>query len=254
MRRTITSFFYAALCGTALLAQPLTIYTEVSPPDQFLDAAGKPAGFAVEVVQEIQKRIGNSDPIEFVPWVRGYREIQAKPNVVLFTMARSADRDPLFEWVGPLRESNYLFFVKADSKLVIKSLEDAKKLQAVGVYKEDMRDLYLTKAGFTNLDRSLDESVMMKKLMAGRIDAMAFSREAIKEITSATGFQPSDLRETFSFLKLQIYIAFSKATNAQIVKSWSKALNAMKQDGSFEKIFRKHYPTLPLPGPEAKPF
>ena len=253
MRRILRVLTVLALSVGALHAQPLTIYTEISPPGQFLGPDGKLTGFAVELVQEIKKRINNTDPIEVVPWIRGYKEVQAKPDVVLFTMARTAERNPLFSWVGPINEEVYSFYVKAESNIVIKNLEDARKVGLIGIYKEDVREHYLISAGFTNLDRSVDEVVMFKKLMAGRIDALASSTDGYGQIARMAGFRPEDLREAIPFLKVQTYIAFSKGTPETVVKSWHAALEGMKKDGFFEQLFRKYHPNKPLPGPPVVP-
>jgi len=242
-----------ALFAGAVQAHPLTIYTEISPPDQFLDPDGKLTGFTVELVRELQKRVNNTDPIEVVPWIRGYRELETKPDVVLFAMARTAERNALFSWVGPINEDIYYFYIKADSKAVIKDLEDAKKLPMVGVYKEDVRDQYLTRVGFTNLDRSVEETVMVKKLMSGRIDALAYTREGFEQVANTGGFRPENFRETIPFLKVQTYIAFSQRTPEAIVKEWNAALKAVKTDGVFGQLFTKYYSGIPLPGPEAPP-
>ena len=247
----------AFACFGAVLsaqAQALTIYTEISPPYQEVGPSGELKGFSTEIVREIQKRVGNSDSIQIVPWIRGYNEAQSKPNVALFSTARSADRDPLFQWVGPLYETTHYFYVKSGSKIVIREMEDAKKLGMIGVYKEDIRDQYLTQSGFTNLDRSIDQDVMFKKLMAGRIDAIAGSLDGIDGIARAAGYAPKDAQKSFMFLKVQGYIAFSKATPSTIVKKWTIAFEAMKMDGSFERIFRHYFPSAPLPRPGIKPF
>lgn len=254
MRRRVAVSFLALLWSGLLGAQPLTIYTEIAPPNQFEDAAGNLTGYYVELVRELQKRVPNHDPIQVVPWVKGYKEAQSRPNVLLFSMVRSAERDPLFQWVGPAAESRFLFYVKADSKLVIRSLEDAKKLERIGVYREDIRDQYLTQAGFTNLDRSIDTEIMVKKLMAGRIDALVNAAEGIDQIVESAGFQPREVKGIFSFMRVQTYLAFSLGTPSGTVKAWRQALEAMKKDGSFEGLFRKYYPTHPLPGPASKPF
>jgi polar amino acid transport system substrate-binding protein len=252
VRKGIATLIATALFGGLLGARPLVIYTEISPPDQFLGPDGQLTGFGTEVVRGLQKRVGNTDPIEVVPWIRGYKEIQEQPNVVLFSMARSKEREPLFGWVGPIRETSYSFYALADSKIVVKSLEEARNLNLIGVYKEDARDQYLTKKGFTNLDRSINNLTTVKKLMAGRIDCMVGTPDIGEEIRAA-GLKPEDVREVFQFLKVQLYIAFSKATPALTLKAWTGALQAMKEDGSFKRIFQKYFPDSPLPEPAPKP-
>lgn len=253
MNKIVRKLAVLALFVGALHAQSLTIYTEISPPDQFLGTDGKLTGFTVELVQEIKKRLNNNDPIEVVPWVRSYNEVESKPNVVLFAMARTVERNALFSWVGPINEDVYWFFVKAESKKAVKNLDDARKLSLIGVYMEDVRDQYLTRAGFTNLDRSVDETIMVKKLMAGRIDALASTIEGFGEIAKTAGFRPEDFRKTVAFLKVQTYIAVSKGTPEATVKSWNATLEGMKKDGFYAQVYKKYYPNMPLPGPAIVP-
>jgi polar amino acid transport system substrate-binding protein len=246
MKRIKRILAAAALLSGFAFPSHLNIYTEISPPDEYLNPSGGLEGFAVEIVREIQKRVGNADPIEVVPWIRGYQEIQTRPDVVLFSMAKTEDRDPLFQWVGPLRETENAFFLRADSTTVISNLEDAKKLKLIGVYKEDVRDLYLTKAGFQNLDRSVDTMIMLKKLMSGRIDGMVTSTQGIDSFIKAAGYKPDDIKKSLTFLKTRLYIAFSKGAPDLAVASWSKALEAMKKDGTFERIYHNYYSGQPL--------
>jgi polar amino acid transport system substrate-binding protein len=254
MKRAIAGCISAILSGSLFLARALTIYTEVSPPHQEIGPNGELQGFSVDIVREIQKRVDNHDPIQVVPWVRGYNEIQNQPNVVLFSMARSSERDPLFEWVGPLYETTHYFYVRADSKIQLRNLEDARKLGMIGVYKEDIRDQYLTRLGFTNLDRSLDQGIMFKKLMSGRVDAIAGTPQAMDKIAMEAGVEPQNVKPAFSFLTVQGYIAFSKTTPPETVKAWAAAFQAMKKDGTFARIFKRYFPSTPLPDPSVRPF
>ena len=87
-----------------------------------------------------------------------------KPNVVLLSMARTVERDALFGWIGPIKESLSYLYTKSDSKVVLAKVEQAKSLKLIGVYKEDVRDQFLVKAGFINLDRSVDQESSSRNL------------------------------------------------------------------------------------------
>ena len=240
--------------NVASFAQPLSIYTEIDAPGQFYRPDGTLSGLAVEIVKEIQKRTGNTDRIKVVPWARGYLELQTLPNVVLFATARTPERNALFKWIGPTDEKRYSLFVKSDSNLVLKTLDDARKLSAIGVYKDDVRDLYLTGQGFKNLDRTIDNISNVKKLMAGRIDAFAFATTGVAELAQTAGYNGGDLKEALPFLKVQLYIAISQATPEATFKAWDKAFKDMKKDKTFEGIYRRYYPHQPLPGPAITTF
>jgi polar amino acid transport system substrate-binding protein len=241
-------------CAAGAWAHPLEICTEVAPPWQSLAPDGSAAGPFVEVVREIQKRVGNPDPIRILPWARGYAMIQGQENVVLFPMGRTKDRNTQFQWVGPVAEGVYSLYVRTDSTAVIRNLEDAKGLHCIGVYRDDTRDQMLTEAGFTNLERTTDNVMNAKKLMAGRIDAMVSSSIGIQDLMAAAGFSSGAVRPALPLSRIQFWIAFSSKMPGSVVKSWSRAFEAMKRDRSLEKIMRKGAPTWVPPGPPVTQF
>nr|WP_315490070.1 ABC transporter substrate-binding protein [uncultured Rhodoferax sp.] len=219
-------------------AQSLNIYTEIAPPNQMRLPNGELGGRVVEVVREIQRRIKNTDPIQEVPWARGYRELERSPNTMLFLTARTADRNAQFQWVGPLSETSFALYVRAEASVALSSLEDAKKLKSIGVYRSDARDQMLIAAGFTNLDRTNDASANAKKLMANRIDAFAASSASIEGILAGAGVPRENVREGLVFSTVQTWLAFSKDTPAEVVATWGGALDAMKKDKTFEKLMK----------------
>ena len=229
-------------------AQKLRIYCEDDRPLQFKTPDGSLTGLTVEVVQEIQKRLGNTDPIQMLPWARGLKYLNKEPNTVLFSMARTAERNDLYQWVGPISETVMGLYAKTDSSIQIKTLDDAKKVQAIGVYRDDLRDQYLTKAGFTNLDRTTEGVQSYKKLMLGRVDLFASSANEVADN------QYVNVKLVFTLLKAQLFIAVNRETDSAIVARWNDALEAMKQDGTFKAIFHKYFPGRDLPGPAITSF
>lgn len=244
------SYFLCLVVG----AQPLQILTENDPPAQFVDAKGELTGYTIELVRDIQRRLGNQDPIEMVPWARGYQKIEREPNVVLFLMARTAERNPKFQWVGPVLEVEFGLFAKANSSLKVASLDDARKVGSIGVYRDDARDQMLTAAGFTNLERVNNNILNVKKLMAGRIDLYAGSTTSFGVDAVEAGFQPSDLKMVVSMDIVQIYIAMSKDMPTSVVDHWNAAVKAQRQDGTMARLLAKYYPHTKVPGPARTKF
>lgn len=246
MKKFISLIIYFAII-MQIIGTDLKLYTEISPPDQFLDKNGKLTGFSVEIVNEIQKRLGTNHPIEVVSWSWGYNMVKKEANTVLFAMTRTEERNPQFQWVGPISEHKFAFYGKKDSKLNITSLEDAKKVGKIGVYANDVRAQYLTKAGFKNLDQAYDQLSSYKKLLNGRVDMLVASQMALADSIKFYGLNINDFKLLYVFFKAQLYIAFSLNTPTETVKEWSTALESMKKDGSFEKILKKYYPNMDAP-------
>ncbi|MBC3875902.1 substrate-binding periplasmic protein [Undibacterium flavidum] len=218
----------------------LSLYCEDDKPLQFYDENKKLTGLTVEVVQEIQRRLGNKDRIQVVPWSRGIDKLNKEPNSFLFTMARTPDREQLYQWIGPILFIEYGLYVKADSSIQINKLEDAKKIGLIGVYRDDIRDQTLSKLGFTNLDRASSVASSFKKLMIGRIAAYADAKKGVAITANLAGYQASDVKLAYDLFKNPLYIAVSKNTDAAIVAQWNSSLEEMKKDKSFLKILKKY--------------
>lgn len=244
----------AIFCNANLFAQGLSIYCEDDTPMQFVGADGKLTGFTIEIVREIQKRVGNKDPIHMVPWARGLANLNNEPNSLLFSMARNAERNQQYQWIGPIAETTYGFYVKADSPLKITSLEEAKKVGLIGVYRGDVRDQFLTEHGFTNLDRANSNVSSFRKLMLDRNVMYVDSPMGVKSLAESAGFTLADVRVAFNFMKIQLYIAASKDTDPVIVAKWNKALDDMKKETLFMSIHKKYLPNMAPPGPAMTKF
>ena len=248
-KTAIISMVLGLIISTGTYAQALDIYCEDYKPTQFVGPDGELDGMAVRIVREIQRRVGNSDVIRMVPWARGLNELNSRPNVILFSMTRTADRNPLYQWIGPIAETARGFYAKIDSKIEIKSLDDARKLKSIGVYRGDAADQFLTQAGFKNLDITRDQTLNWKKLFSDRFDVIASSPDSVNAHTAAVGHTKAEVKLLYVFMGGRVYIAASKGTPVGLVEKWNSALRAMKKDGSFEKIFKEYYPGLDLPGP-----
>ena len=220
---------------------PLTIYAEILPPEQYEDEKGVPSGFSVEVVREIQRRTGDASPIRMAHWANAYADTLSKPNTVLFTIVRTPERERLFKWVGPLMEQRFMLAVRADSQLVLHSLQDARRLKRIGTVKSDYRHIYLAEQGFTNLDPVDYSDQNIRRLMAGRIDALAISDLTLPAMLANAGVPRSAVRTALVVSVGQNYIAFSNRTGEETVRKWRAALESMKADGTLERYRKKWF-------------
>jgi len=216
----------------------LTILTENLPPLNYVKD-GVLMGSSVEIVQEIQRRIGSNEPIQVFPWARAYRLALEEANVVLFGMTYTKDRHDKFKWVGPLAKKRDILVAKKESSIKIKTLEDAKKVQRIGTLRDDTREMLLKQHGFTNLYSVSDEQKNAKKLVLGRIDLWAYKIPGVKKVCELAGVDSNELEEVFHLREINLMIAFSKKTPDIIVKKWQNAFDEMIADGTLESIQRK---------------
>ncbi len=237
--RMICLFLLIAFTMPALsFADNFTIMSEEYPPYNYTEG-GKLTGLSTEITRMILEKVGHADNIKVLPWSRSYNLIQQKDNHILFSMTRTEAREDLFKWVGPVAENNWVFYAKKGSGLTISSLDDAKKVKAVGTYKDDAAEMLLKEKGFSNLDSVLDDSVNVLKLVKGRIDlwitgdAMGMHKARKKGLSDK-------IENIFEVKKTKLYIAFSKNTPDAVIQKWQKALDELKADGSYDKILSRY--------------
>ncbi|QYJ79626.1 substrate-binding periplasmic protein [Shewanella acanthi] len=238
----------AILCSLALIsfsvpvfAQPLTIYSEEWAPISFT-SDHQPTGLAVEIVQEIQKRINTQEPIQIVPWARGWTIMTKQPNTVLFAMTKTVDREKLFTLVGPIAAGTVNFYTLQNSQITISSLEDAKHAKAIGVYRESVEEQTLKEHGFENIATTSTPLFSAKQLLKQRIDIWCNTNLTTTSILREAGAPPDAVKSIFTLSDNLLYIAFSKGTSEEVIEQWQTTLDAMKQDGTFASIYQKWLP------------
>ena len=221
-------------------ADELRIFCNEEPPTNFKSVDGHATGFTTDIVREIQKRVGNSSEIKIFPWKRIYTMALSEPNIVFFTVSRNPDREERFHWITQVTTRRSEFFGLAGSPLKIRSMDDARQAEKIGVMRGGNREKYLRDRGFTNLESVGDEGQNLRKLLSGRIDLIFMSTLEAATLANKASIPFNKLESKFTVYSNDSYIAMSKSgTPAQTVESWKDAAKKIKDDGTFGKIGEK---------------
>ena len=247
----ILSLIFLAGCVStiqtgAIKPASLKIYTESYPPLNYAEN-GKVTGQATEVVQELIKRTGTDTDIQLATWDEGYKAVMGKPNVALFSVAMTPERKPLLQWVGPIAFLDANLYARKGSKIVIARLEDAKKLPKIVVVKDYYSEELLRKEGFTNLETVATEEIAIKKLLSGEAQLFPGGNLAMPVLLKQIGATMDDVESVLNLSTNMIYVTFSKGTSPELVARWQKALDEMKTDGTFRRIYAKWLPAEKAP-------
>ncbi|MEJ6004288.1 transporter substrate-binding domain-containing protein [Paucibacter sp. AS339] len=238
-------FLLLSLClllpvHTKVQAQ-VRLLSEEFPPVNF-SQDGVPKGLAVEVVQEIQRRLGQKQGIEFMPWARAFREVKGVGTVALFSMARTPEREKQFKWVGPIVTFYSSIYAPAQNGMRLRSMEDAKRATAVLVVRDWFTAEELKTLGFQNLLPVTDPGTAIRMLLAKRAPFFATERLSMPQIMAKAGVADEALEIVYSYASSEGYIAFSADTPDAEVKAWSDRLRDLKHDGTFLAIYKRWLP------------
>lgn len=232
----------------AAQAVELKAVTQNLPPFSSL-VDGKVVGFSNELLDLVLKESGHTlASKELQPWVRAYAMAQEQPNTLIYTMARTPERQSLFQWVGPISKRRIYLYKHRDRKDInLKSLDDARRY-TIGVLRESASAKELVESGFEvgkHLDLALDDEVNMKKFRARRFDllvAMDWTTvyNAPKWGLSATEIEPAFLLDD----KLEYWYGLNLKSDPGIAKQMNLALEKIRSDGRYAALVKKYLPDV----------
>jgi len=194
-------------------------------------------GIAVDIVREMFKRanITYSLTLRF-PWERIYKIALDKPGYGVFVMARLPDREKLFKWVGPIGPDDWVMLAKADSKISLDSLDDARKYK-IGAYKGDAIAETLAKQGMKPLVVLRDQD-NAQKLVSGQIDLWATGDPAGRYLARQEGV--TGLKTVLRFNSAELYLALNKNVPDEIVDKLQRALDQLRAEGVVDDILSRY--------------
>jgi polar amino acid transport system substrate-binding protein len=223
----------------------IQLVTEEYPPVTFM-RDGKPAGFVTDMVREITARLDIPDNISLTSWKNAYNMALLHPNIIIFSMDRTEAREDLFQWVGPVGQNSALLFARKGSGISIGSMEEARNVDSIATTTDWWTEQHLKAAGFTNLISSPEPGENVRQLMEGSVELSIFTDVTIPEIVRSAGYGMDELEPVFTVEQNYFYIGISKGTSPEMVEKWQSTLDNMKNDGTFEEIYRNYLPHADL--------
>ncbi len=234
----------------AIAAEPenafLQVYTELAVTDghteKFTDD-GVPAGIETDLVRAVLADAGIEYQIQVVPWVRAVQAIDASRNVVVYSMARTPEREDKYHWIGQVLPLDFhLYGLRENIDSLPKNLREASTAR-IGVLRADVVGIYLESLGFTNLVYVTEPSRNLDMLKRSRIDLFPYTRHSVGSFVEANEFNPEDLIGVIRLDEIStgLYMVVSKNTDNAIVERLRKSYRDVVSSNNFEENFDTTY-------------
>jgi ABC-type amino acid transport substrate-binding protein len=237
----------ALLCVLGLNANDgIKVFTENYPPYN-MDEKGKLTGISVDVLEAMYKKMGYKEDrqsFKLTSWSRAYSMAQKKKNCMVFSTTRTAKREPLFKWVGPIIKTTVGITAPKSKNIVINNVSDLNKYK-IGAVMKDIGEQLLNEKG---VDKKSIKSVSGKnaikmsynKMEKNRIDMFAYEINVAKHSAKSSGFDVNNYEVVYTLKEGELFFAFNKKTKDSIIQKWQKALDDIKADGTYDKILEKY--------------
>jgi len=251
--RILARCFITALCLPLLLvsfpvlteAAPdkLVLLTEELPPFNFKTRDGA-RGISTSILLRMIEHAGLSDQVEDIqvlPWARAYDTARNKPGTLLFSVARTQERENQFKWVGPIITGRSSLIARKDRGIRLQTLDDAQKY-LLGVIRKYPTTQFLLAAGYPadKIESAPDAKANLMKLQTGRIDLFAYNEISFQWMMTDLGLDKDDFETVYVLYDMPLYFAINKDTPDELVSKLQDSLNTMKESGEVQRIIDEY--------------
>lgn len=233
IRRAAMAFAAAAsLCAppSSFAAEALT--SNIPP---FSIEQGPRPGFVREIVAEVAKRLGTEITVVYGKnWPQSQEEAKSRLDTLIFPLARTAAREPHYQWVQKILDMD-VAFATTPGRPKVETDAAARALGGIGVREGSPMVKDLQGRGYKNLVIVKSSAENARALHDGKIDAWYAPAPEIAfnwKLLTLPGAPSFGLK----FETVPLYIAASKNTPGIDLDKWRAAYAAMDRDGTRSRI------------------
>ncbi|MCO8167478.1 transporter substrate-binding domain-containing protein [Pseudomonas sp. 21LCFQ02] len=240
-KSTLIAVLFCLSLGTFAKAGPYQVVTEEWAPYNYLEG-DRLTGMTTEIVRAIMNLTGDDFEVTLLPSMRASQTLQTRSKTIMYSMFRTAAREPLYKWVGPIVEESIHAWQRADAA-PLETLEQLMRAAQITTRHAGLLPDTLQAQGFTNLDRSATENLQLyRMLLAGRTAIIAGDTDAgVAHYSRQLQIAPGMLRRIpVELYRSTLYIAFSLDSEDQQVAAWSRALEQLRASGELARIQRRY--------------
>jgi len=199
-------------------------------------------GFVSEIIAEAFKRVGYGVRYAFMPPKRVMKQVEAGEYDAGYPAYYSEDRSKRFHYSDPIADSAVGFFKRKDREIHYKTMRDLAPFK-IGVCLGFAYPREFTQADYLKKEVARNEVLNLRKLVEKRIDLFITDRAAAQAAINASVPEGKDVLEFMEppLERRTLHLIFGKRQhNESLRKDFNTGLQMIIQDGTVEKILKKH--------------
>ncbi|MGC9445293.1 MAG: transporter substrate-binding domain-containing protein [Candidatus Methanospirareceae archaeon] len=233
----------------------LTYYTEQLPPYNY-EENGTLKGISVDLLESVTEELGvkvDRKEVHLVPWAEGYQTALTQPNTVLFSTARTPEREQSFKWAGPIYTDREVLFARRDRGITIQSPDDLTGYR-IGVTGGDIAIQQLLELGVSQdqLVPESDVTQLIAQLESNEIDLWACPEISGRYFAEQVTGNYYAYAVVYHLQPEDVYYAFSKDVPDSTVQAFQQALDTVKEEhdaagfSRYDRIIGRYIPAIGL--------
>jgi hypothetical protein len=227
----------SSFADVAKSADTVTLLAEEIPGGFLKIENGKGIGVYPELFYEAAARSGTKLNFRFVPWERAFREVELSNHLMTFPLTRLPKREDRYTWLIPL-DRDEIVFVSIDKP--IDTLEQARKLGRILVWRGSSMEIFLSQQGFTNVVPVGNTKALVRMLINGRADAWFTIRPEHDEVTGADG-RPVKLVHGDVIHGESVWLAGGRSfAHSETSRRFAANVGKLVESGRLRELKEKH--------------
>lgn len=238
----------SGLCRAAEL--PLQTVTEVWAPYNTYSSEQTADGAHALAVQQLLQGAELPDSISILPWARSMGLALNRPNTLIFSLARTPERENHFIWLARLSSVQQFLWQAAKSTAQAQTLPEAADCCQVCTLRKDISETHLRAAGLqVNKQLILADSHAdcLRLLRSGKIDFMAGSVARIEYLLHAENLPSDTLKRSIPLATPNpLYLAANLQTDKKILDKLRQQIKLMENSGELQRLIHRGLQRPPL--------
>lgn len=249
---TVSAALVLALSPLAWASPPhsIDLYLLDAPPLTLLGQDGR-YGIVGDATRKAASMAGYDLHLVSVPWSRAQRTVATGQDQLIIPLTRTPDREAQYTWIAPVMTMDRAFF--SLDKRVENFAQARTTYHRIAVGMGSAQEVKLREEGFS------DEQIYPLKigenpaqmLLLGRVDAWFNGVPESRHIWDEVSTRP--LLMSPALMTSDLYLACSRQCAQPLVERLRAALDALRANGTLERMVEDYTHEPPSPGSSAYP-
>lgn len=206
---------------------------------------GRAQGYAVELLNALDRKMGRHSTLSFYPWARAVQMAEAGPAYGIFPLTRSAEREGRFNWLIPLGQVRHVFLARTDPSARAptertRPLEELREAQ-VGLLRGSSPIITMLRSkGFTHIYEATDYQELLRLLSQHMIDYVYGGEPMLRASLANSPYSAGDFQFVAALGDATVYMGASAAVSAAEAQKWQQAYEALSKEGEVARLKEKY--------------
>ncbi|WP_432463391.1 substrate-binding periplasmic protein [Agarivorans sp. QJM3NY_33] len=227
---------------TSAATPALSYITEEAFPFNYTDERGQLQGISVELLRLTWQVMGEPEQeIRVMPWARAYYLMTQKPDIVLFSTARTSKREPYFKWACPIDRIKVVIFGPKNTAIKITHLNQFKS-SMIAAMRTDVGEQLLLNHSFDDHNIKLTNNYrqLIRLLLSKRVEYISGVETIIRQAAIENQL-PLDAYEVKWLLQdVPLCYAFNRTISDHFIERFQTALLKILDSPRYSEILKKY--------------